>query len=65
LLIGFLWLLLDLINIPGMVRSDREKIRRRERARLERSKPAPDAAARSPGVEAALISQLMDERSPV
>jgi hypothetical protein len=70
LTLGFLGMgvLIDLFTIPGMVRSDRDKIRIEELKALDQ-RPAdqprtPTYVAPAPSVDAALVRKLLAERFP-
>ena len=63
ILIGFIWLLLDLFAIPGMVRVERAKVRDRETRRViaGRRPVVEPAALPEPPVTAALVERLLIE----
>ena len=62
-LIGFAWLLIDLFLIPGMVRDDRARIRRREMTKLAALRPVVAGSEPAPpSVSVDLVNRLLMER---
>ena len=61
ILIGFVWLLLDLFAIPGMVRVERTKVRERETRRVlsNRRVVVEPTAPPEPSVTADLVERLL------
>ena len=59
--VGFVWIIIDLFLIPGMVRDEREKIRRREiERRVLSSRPTAMAAEPAAPPTAQVSPELLD-----
>lgn len=63
-LVGFVWWVIDLFQIPGMVRADRQKIRRREIGRVLAMRPLADdeRESKAPPVDGAFVAGLLAAR---